>query len=88
MSYKIIHFGLMDNFWKALIRVNTLCPKGRTNILPSQLFMFMFRKRGHNDRLTLSQLRQKTIPLLAFAAICRPSKIAPKIGFQRKQIEF
>ena len=72
---------------KALIIVNTLCLKGRTKILPIQLFMSMFTKWGHNDLLTRSQLRQKTITLLTFAAMCCPSDIAPKIGFNRKQIE-
>ena len=48
--------------------------------------MSRFRKWGHNDLLTLSQLRQKTITFLAF--MCHLSDIAPNKGFNRKQIRF
>lgn len=77
-----VHHELLDNFMKALIRINTIRPKGRTKILPIQLFMSMFRDWGHNDLLTLGRLRQKAITLLAFAAMCRPSDIAPTCGFK------
>lgn len=83
-----VHHELLDNFMKALIRINTIRPKGRTKILPIQLFMSMFRDWGHNDLLTLGRLRQKAITLLAFAAMCRPSDIAPTCGFKRKQLLF
>ena len=79
---------LLDNFVKALIRVNTIKPKGRTKILPIQAFLEMFRKLGHNEGLKMCKLRQKTITLLAFAAMCRPSDIAPSVGFKRRQINF
>ena len=83
-----INFDLLENFSKALIRVDTVRPKGRTKILPIQLFVSLFKKWGENDNLSLKQLRQKAITLLAFAAMCRPSDIAPKIGFFRHQLKF
>lgn len=83
-----VEFDIIDNFVKSLINVHTSEPKGRTKVLPIQVFPALFRSWGPNEKLSLSKLRQKAITLFALAAMTRPSDIAPHIGFKRKQLKF
>ncbi|GFO31079.1 integrase [Plakobranchus ocellatus] len=43
--------------------------------------------KNHRD-LCLKKLRQKAITLLALAAMCRPSDLAPRVGLFRNQVLF
>ncbi len=63
---------------KALIKSSTHQPCHRTAVLPIQPFMNLFRAWGFNDSLSVSQLRLKTIVLLALSVMLRPSDIAPR----------
>ena len=78
----------LGNFVKALVKVETNRPAGRTKIMPIQNFMIMFEKWDENQNLQTDRLRQKAITLFALAAMCRPSDMAPAKGFFRDQIEF
>ena len=73
---------------QALVKRFTSCPQGRTPIPPIQPILNVFRKWGCNEKLPIEKLRQKCIALLCLTVMCRPSDIAPKIGFLRKQIQF
>lgn len=83
-----IRSGELTHFMQALVKNGTSCPQGRTPVPPIQPILDVFRKWGNNEELSLQRLRQKCITLLCLTAMCRPSDIAPKIGFLRKQIEF
>lgn len=83
-----IRSELVDNFFKALVKCETTRPKGRTKILPVQQTLDIFKSWQPNDQLTTTKLRQKAITLFVLAAMCRPSDLAPKVGFYRDQIRF
>ena len=83
-----VRSGDMSHFMQALVKRFTSCPQGRTPIPPIQPILNVFRKWGCNEKLPIEKLRQKCIALLCLTAMCRPSDIAPKIGFLRKQIQF
>ena len=83
-----VRSGDMSHFMQALVKRFTSCPQGRTPIPPIQPILNVFRKWGCNEKLPIEKLRQKCIALLCLTAMCRPSDIAPNIGFLRKQIQF
>ena len=56
--------------------------------MPIQKCTDMLKGWGNNDYLGLERLRQKAITSFALSAMCRPSDIAPNVGFYRDQIEF
>ena len=59
----------------ALIKECTKRPKGRTPVMPIKRFVDMFEKWGENDSITLKQLRQKCMTLMALCIMCRPSDL-------------
>ena len=83
-----INSELLTNFCKALTKDEITRPAGRTKIIPIKKFTDMFKAWGNNDNLGLERLRQKSMTLFALSTMCRPSDIAPKVGFYRDQIEF
>ena len=78
----------MTHFMYALIKHGTLSPQGRTPIPPIQPILALFKKWECNESLPIDKLRQKCISLLCLTAMCRPSDIAPRLGFFRRQIRF
>ena len=62
----------------ALVKSCTKLPRQKVNILPQEPFMELFMSWPENEDLTVSRLRLKTITLLAFTFMLRPSDIAPK----------
>ena len=62
----------------ALVKSGTVSTIKKPNILPAQPFTDLFTKLGDNEKMSLKDLRMKTIVLLAFAFMLRPSDIAPK----------
>ena len=78
----------MTHFMYALIKHGTLSPQGRTPIPPIQPILALFKKWECNESLSIDKLRQKCISLLCLTAMCRPSDIAPRLGFFRRQIRF
>ena len=76
------------NLVKALIKTGTMRQAGRSRIMPMPPFTSLFESWGPNESLSISQLRQKSLTLLAIACIARPSDFAPSTGFYRDQIEF
>lgn len=61
----------------ALVKTHTHYARPRTNILPMQPFKDLFMSWKDNHELSLKLLRLKTITLLAFSFMLRPSDIAP-----------
>ncbi|GFN91423.1 reverse transcriptase/ribonuclease h/methyltransferase [Plakobranchus ocellatus] len=78
----------IDTFVKALIKADTKRPAGRTKVMPTNNFVKLFKNWGANENLSLRRLRQKAVTLLALTAMCRPSDLAPRVGFMRDQIHF
>ena len=85
----------------ALVKTHTTLARPRSNILPIQPFNNIFLSWHTNEHLTLKCLRLKTITLLAFSFMLRPSDIAPKgviydddsnafnqLIFGRRQVQF
>ena len=85
----------------ALVKTHTVSARKPTNILPIQPFNDLFMSWKTNDELTLKNLRIKTLTILAFAFMLRPSDIAPhgliydetnesmnRLVFSRDQIQF
>ena len=90
--YDALEFNIrnkdLKNYMSALIKDKTLCPQGRTPIPPLKPIINMFKTWNSNEELTIEDLRLKCVCLLCLTAMCRPSDIAPKIGFFRRQIIF
>lgn len=78
----------IKNLVKALIKVDTVRQAGRTKIMPIEPFKQLFASWGDNEYLSVAQLRQKSITLLAIACMARPSDFAPRVGFFRDQVIF
>ncbi|GFN90261.1 hypothetical protein PoB_001676700 [Plakobranchus ocellatus] len=78
----------IDTFVKALIKADTKRPAGGTKVMPTNNFVKLFKNWGANENLSLRRLRQKAVTLLALTAMCRPSDLAPRVGFMRDQIHF
>lgn len=76
------------NLVKALVKSKTVRQAGRTKIMPMEPFTRLFEGWGINESLSISQLRQKSVTLLAIACLARPSDFAPDAGFFRDQIQF
>ena len=62
----------------ALIKSGTQQPMTRSKVMPVTPFADLFRKWPDNEKLSLKQLRLKTITLMALTLMLRPSDIAPK----------
>ena len=90
--YDAIDFSIrssdLNHFMHALINHRTSSPQGRTPIPPIQPILNVFKSWECNDKLSIEKLRMKCICLLCLAAMCRPSDIAPRTGFFRRQICF
>ena len=76
------------NLVKALIKTGTVRQAGRTSIMPLAPVTILFNNWGVNESLSITQLRQKSITLLAIACMARPSDFSPRAGFFRDQIKF
>ena len=63
---------------RALVKSCTKLPRQKVNILPQEPFLDLFLSWPENEDLSVSRLRLKTITLLAFTFMLRPSDIAPK----------
>lgn len=75
-----LNWNSIDTFVRALIKCETTRPAGRTRILLVQTILATIEKWGPNENMKLTKLRQKAISLLALAAMCRPSDLAPRSG--------
>lgn len=62
----------------ALIKSGTCAPRIRSSIIPLEPFHAKFREWPDNDQLDVKSLRMKTLVLLAFVLMLRPSDVAPK----------
>lgn len=71
-----------------LVKLETSRPRQRTKVMPIQPFIQMFLNWGENEQLSIPQLRTKAVTMLAISALCRPSDLAPSIGFRRSQVTF
>ena len=78
----------LTHFMQALVKHGTKCPQGRTPIPPIDPILDLFKSWGSNDVISIDKLRQKCITLLCITCMCRPSDLAPQVGFLRKQIKF
>ena len=76
------------NLVKALIKKETTLPAGRTKIMRIEHFTSLFEGWGANVSLSIPQLRQKSLTLLALVCMARPSDFAPNAGFYRDQFQF
>ncbi len=65
----------LHNLKQALIKECTKRPKGRTPVMTVKPFVDMFEQWGENSSLTLKQLRQKCMTLMALCIMCRPSDL-------------
>jgi|GEM_PF-5577106 len=84
-----VDWDQVDTFVKALVKLGTTRPAGRTPVMPIQAFLSMFASWGSNEQLSTGRLRQKAVTLLALAAMCRPSDLSPIGGtMNRGQIKF
>ncbi|XP_053404917.1 uncharacterized protein LOC128558753 [Mercenaria mercenaria] len=61
-----------------LVKTGTKKPMKRNSPMPIQPFVDLFHKWGDNASLTLKQLRQKTLTIMAFTFMARPSDLAPR----------
>lgn len=72
----------------ALVKSGTVIPGKRTPIMDIETFIQMFSKWEDNEKLSLAKLRLKTITLLAFVIMARPSDLAPKaVNFGKDSLE-
>ena len=62
----------------SLVKTGTKCPMMRSEVLPMESFMLMFKQWPDNNTLTLVRLHFKTLMQLSFAVMLRPLYIAPK----------
>ena len=62
----------------ALIKTGTVKPMKRTRPMPVEAFVKYFRELGPDCKLSLKDLRRKTVTLLALVFMARPSDLAPK----------
>lgn len=83
-----LDWTIIDDFVKALIKCDTTRPAGRTRVMPIQNFMYLFDRWGPNEVMPLNKLRQKAVTAIALSAMCRPSDLAPRAGFLRRQLQF
>ncbi len=67
----------LSSLTSALIKSGTLQPSLRTKIMPCEPFTQLFEQWGANEKLSVKQLRLKSITLLALACMTRPSDLAP-----------
>lgn len=61
-----------------LVKSGTVAVRKKSNVIPTEPFNQLYRSLGSNVDLKLKDLREKSIVLLAFTAMLRPSDIAPK----------
>jgi hypothetical protein len=61
-----------------LIKSGTSVPAARTHAMPVDSFVSLFNSWLSNDRLSLKDLRAKSIALLSLSVMLRPSDIAPR----------
>ena len=93
--------GLLPRLIVALIKSGTKAPATKTPVMPIKPFHDLFLKWDHNNKLTLKDLRLKSICLLALYMMLRPSDVSPnaqildpeemtikKLEFKRSQICF
>jgi len=78
----------MNRLIKGLIRAETEKPRDRTNVMPIAPFVTLFSGWKCNNDLSVKDLRQKAVTLLALSALCRPSDLAPPSILKRSQLCF
>lgn len=61
----------------ALVKTGTDIPRSKTPVMPIQPFKDLFRSWPDNAELSIKQLRQKSLALLAITTMLRPSDVAP-----------
>ena len=72
----------------AIVKCHTKAPQGRTPVPDIAPIISLFETWGPNEALSDEKLRQKCVSLLCLTAMCRPSDLAPRVGFHRNQIVF
>lgn len=68
----------INRLMMGLVKSGTTAPMQKTEAMPTEPFISLFRSWPGNFRLTIEQLRLKVVTLLALAVMLRPSDIAPK----------
>ena len=73
-----VHNLYIKRLIKGLIKTGTRKPMARQKPMPIQAFRNLFHHMGPNEQLSISDLRMKTITLMALVFMTRPSDLAPK----------
>ncbi len=78
-----VHTSVLDNYFvhrlmDSLVKSGTQVPMQRSKIMPIRPFKELFSSWEVNEKLSLKDLRLKTITTLALTLMLRPSDIAPK----------
>ena len=74
----IVHDRDITRLQQALVKSSTSESLSHSKVMPVEKFNELFLSWGYNHQLSLKQLRQKAITLLALVTMLRPSDIAPK----------
>ena len=65
----------------ALIKSGTTAPRVLSSVIPIEPFQKLLKEWPENDLLSTKQLRMKSLTLLAFVLMLRPSDVAPNAQY-------